>query len=149
MAFEINYSAGGVLDLVKKINLGPPLFPDPEKPYIYVKGFRIAVPAQSGDYTQTYVLPWDAEIISASVTCSGYYDGDFWELELYTPAAMLTSSPVGQKLIETCYTKELPESVSLDRTYPTITAGTIVNIDFNNISGTSKTVWINLKFLHG
>jgi hypothetical protein len=149
MALEAAYSVGGILDEIRKINFPPFIFPDPTKPFVYVKGFRIDVPAQTGMFNQEFVVPWDCNLIGISLTCSGYGDGDYWEVSTSEQISTVSSTPIPLKFIETCYTKELPESIQLDATFPVIPSGTTISVDFYNESGTSKIVWLNMKFLHG
>ena len=135
MSFTPNYNVGGIIDLLR--NLPYPLFPRKQKPFH--KGFDVKMPARAGVYSFEYVPELDVEFTGIAVACSGYREGDYWELS------------VGEeKLFETIYTKELPESHSVGAgfgmIYP-VEKGTRIKFDFYNDSRTSKTVWINLKFL--
>jgi hypothetical protein len=143
MSFTPNYNLGGVVDEVKKIHLPPGLFPDPDKLLHYTKGFRFVIPALTGIYTDTFTVPWDCHLVAASVVCSGYFDGDFWEMYVGD------ETDDANRWVETCYTKELPETVEFTNAFAKVPSGTVVTVNFHNDSGTSKTVWLNLKFLHG
>ncbi|MCX7610401.1 MAG: hypothetical protein N2043_02285 [Ignavibacterium sp.] len=135
MGFQTNYNVGGVIDLIRQFPY--PLFP--KKTIPFVKGFSIDVPAKSGLYQIEYKPDVEVEFVGISVACSGYREKDFWELTVN-----------GEKLFETIYTKELPESHSLGAGFSTVfpvPLGSSILFDFHNDSRTSKTVWINMKFL--
>lgn len=135
--FSPIYAAGGVIDEVKKINFPAHLFPKLTTPF--TKGFRMDVPAMAGVYTTTYTAPQNMEMVDVGLACSGYGDGDYWELTVGA-----------NKTIETMYTKELPQNINMGTTLYTviqIPAGTTITLQFNNQSLTSKTVWFDLRFL--
>lgn len=135
MGFQTNYNVGGIIDLVRQFPY--PLFP--RKTIPFSKGFSISMPAKAGRYSFQFVPEFDTEFIGISVACSGYREGDFWELQIDE-----------QKLYETMFTKELPEAHAIGTgfgmIYP-VEKGKEIVFDFYNDSRTSKTVWINLKFL--
>lgn len=136
MAFTINYSAGGIIDEVKNVNIPGVI---PEKRIPYTKGFKLDVPALKDIYSIVYVPEVDMELLAVAIACSGYMPEDYWEL-----------SVDGVKIMETIYTKELPESNGLGTLLGCaykVQAGQEVKIDFHNDSGTSKIVWVNLRFL--
>lgn len=131
------YAAGGVIDEIKKINFPDHLFPTLTTPF--TKGFRLETPAIAGIYTKTYKTLQDLELVDVGLACSGYGDGDLWELNVGTT-----------KLVETMYTKELPQHINMGTTLYTviqIPAGTDITLEFHNLSATSKTVWFDLRFL--
>ena len=140
------YNVGGVMDdvkrvrvvdEVKKINFPPHLFPELSRPF--TKGFRMEVPPLRGLYQKTYTVPQDMELIDVGLACSGYGDEDFWELQV---------GP--NKIIETMYTKELPQHINMGATLyvvEKIPAGTDITLYFRNNSSSSKTVWFDLRFL--
>lgn len=145
---QATYPVGGVVDKIKQL---PPVdirsMPSvqvtqlpgfPTKTYPYGKGFRIEVPAMPGVYETTYVLPREMELVSVAIACSAYADGDFWELDRD-----------GHLLMETMYTKEVPEAHGMGAGSGVLLLppGTILTLRFNNQSGTSKVVWFNLRFL--
>lgn len=143
MAFNTTYSAGGQLDKVtvieevKKVNLPAHLFPTKTRPF--TKGFRIEVPTLLGPYTKEFTPDVDMELLDVSLACSGYGDDDYWELEIGE-----------EKIIETMYTKELPQHINTGTNMYTvehIPAGTTIKLSFYNTSQTSKTVWFDLRFL--
>lgn len=139
MGFSPTYSVGGVIDEIKKINFNFPghLFPELTSPF--TKGFRMEVPAMTGTFTSIYTAPVDLELIDVGLACSGYGDEDYWELEVGT-----------NKIIETMYTKELPQHINMGTTLyviEKIPAGTDITLSFVNNSETSKTIWFDLRFL--
>jgi hypothetical protein len=135
MAFEIIYSAGGIIDKVKE-------FPYPQFPHKvipYVKGFNLNVPATQGVYNYNYTLLEDMELVSIAIACSTYDVSDYWEVVVGD-----------EKICETIYTKELPESVGMGNylsvVYPVI-QNTVITMYYYNNSGNAKQVWFNFKFL--
>ena len=134
MPFQVSYSAGGVVDELRKLPY--PYFPSKTTPY--VKGFRLFVPAQKGIYEVTYVPESDMDLTGVAVASTGYADFDYWELQ------------IGDlKLFESIYTKELPEVYApgaLGAVVP-VPAGTTIAFRFHNESATSKIVWPELRFL--
>lgn len=135
MSFQIVYLSGGVVDKVRELPY--PHFSKKTIPYI--RGRRIDVVQSTGVFTDTYTLPFDAEFLSVAFACSEYCVGDYWELTINS-----------EKLCETIYTKELPESVSMGNSfgivYP-VPANSEIKFDFYNVSGSAKQVWYNVKFL--
>lgn len=137
MGFNVTYPAGGVIDEVKKINFPPHLFPSLAKPF--TKGFKLEIPAITGVYTLTYTAAQPIELIDIGLACSGYADDDYWEMTVGT-----------EKIVETMYTKELPQHVNMGTTLyvvQRIATGTEIKMEFHNDSGTSKNVWFDLRFL--
>lgn len=137
MGFSPTYPVGGVIDEVKKINFPPHLFPQKTKPF--TKGFKIDIPAMAGVFEQKYIPAVDVELVDVGLACSGYGEDDYWEMAVGT-----------EKTIETMYTKELPQNINMGTTLYTvikILAGTEIKLQFHNNSGSSKTVWFDLRFL--
>lgn len=135
--FSPVYAAGGIIDEIKKINFPAHLFPTKTKPF--TKGFRLETPPIAGIYPKSYTAPSDMELVDVGIACSGYGDGDFWELFIDT-----------EKIMETVYTKEVPQHINAGTTLYTvirIPAGSTIRLDFHNDSATSKTVWFDLRFL--
>lgn len=139
----VTYPVGGWLDEIKKL---PPItianFPQQPgtatKSKPFAKGFRLEVPAMAGEYAVQYTLPEDMEIVSIAVAASGYADHDYWELYFNS-----------DKVIETMYTREVPEAHALGAGSGVflLPQGTTITMAFNNGSGTSKIVWFSLRFL--
>lgn len=146
MGFSPTYSVGGVMDEVKKVNVvdevkkvnfPPHLFPELSKPF--TKGFRMEVSASTGMFEKVYIAPVDMELIDVGLACSGYGDEDYWEVIVGA-----------DKIIETMYTKELPQHINMGSTLYTvekIPAGTEIKLQFHNASASTKTVWFDLRFL--
>lgn len=143
MGFNVVNAAGGnldkvkVIDEVKKINLPDHLFPSKTRPF--TKGFRMEVPPTVGPFTTEYIPDVDMELLDIALACSGYGDNDYWELEIG-----------GEKIIETMYTKELPQHVNTGTqmyTVEKVPAGTTIKLSFYNDSRTTKTVWFDFRFL--
>lgn len=134
MGVSVSYVAGGQVDRIG--SLPYPLFPSKSIPF--VKGLRLPVPAMAGAYEAIYQPEVDVEFVELKVAASGYADGDWWELL------------VGEeKLFETIYTKELPEVAPAGPAglvYP-VPAGTSIRFVFHNDTSTSKTLWMELRFL--
>lgn len=138
-----NYNVGGVIDEVRKINFPDHLFPRFRTPYY--KGFRnFSVPAIKNKYSIDYECTTDMELINVSLACSGYGDGDYWEV--------YTTAPGEEEycLIETMPTRELAESINMGNVLYIVhrlPAGSVIRFDFYNESATSKRVWPSLRFL--
>lgn len=163
MSFRVVYSGGGDLDklgLLQTVesvqsvdrvetirtvdrveSIGPehifPIEPDP-----YIKGLRLEVDQDDPFQEFTYTLPESMVLVSIAIHASGYADGDYWEAFYNTGAGE-------RKFVETCYTKEVPE------TFPMVgflggkrlAQLSTVRIRFVNATGTYKTVWFTLRFL--
>lgn len=144
MSTGISYSAGGVLDEIKKINFPAHLFPRFTRSYN--KGFRdFDIPAITGKYSVEYECVDDMELINVALACSGYSTKDFWEVYIVEP-----DSEEEYCLVETMPTRELAESINMGNVLYIVhrlPAGSKIRFDFNNESGTSKTVWPSLRFL--
>ncbi len=137
-----NYGVGGWLDEVKKINFPAHLFPRLSTPF--TKGFTIEVPPLPGVYTVEYVLPEQMELVNVALACSGYRDGDIWEVTTEKPG----EAPY--TLVETMPTRELAESINMGNVLYIVHAlpkDSIIKFHFYNNSGTSKVVWPSLRLL--
>lgn len=137
MGFNTSYIVGGIIDEVKKVRLPEGLFPTLTTPFM--KGFRIDIPAINAMYEEIYTLTQDMELIDIGLACSGYGDGDYWEVLIND-----------EKIIETMYTKEIPEHINMGSTLYTVykcVSGTNIKIRFHNESNSSKIAWFNLRFL--
>lgn len=134
MAFNVSYVSGGVIDKVRQLPY--PHFSKFTIPYI--KGRRIEV-TSGGTFEDTFTLPFDTEFLSIAFAASEYCDGDYWDFYIGD-----------EKICDTIYTKELPESVSMGNSfgivYP-LDGGTQLKFVFTNNSGNPKSVWYNIKFL--
>ncbi|MEK5060928.1 MULTISPECIES: hypothetical protein [unclassified Paenibacillus] len=135
MAFNIVYVAGGVIDKVRELPY--PHFSKKTIPFI--RGQMLDIPAAQTTKSDTFTLPYDTEFLSIAFAASQYCVGDYWELTIGN-----------EKVCQTIFTKELPESVSMGNSfgivYP-IAAGTQIKFDFVNVVPEAKSVWYNIKFL--
>ncbi|WP_145052837.1 hypothetical protein [Paenibacillus xylanexedens] len=135
MSFQVVYLAGGVVDKVRELPY--PHFSKYTRPYI--RGRMVDVTASPQVFADTYTLPYPTEFLSVAFAASEYCIGDFWELTVN-----------GDKVCETIYTKELPESVSMGNSfgivYP-LPENAEIKFEYHNLSGTKKQVWYNVKFL--
>lgn len=135
MSFQITHPAGGTIDKVRELPY--PHFSKFTRPF--VRGRMIDVTAVAKVYEDTYSLPYATEFLSVAFAASEYCIGDFWELTVN-----------GDKICETVYTKELPESVSMGNSfgivYP-LPGNAEIKFEYHNLSGSAKQVWYNVKFL--
>lgn len=141
MSFTIVYVGGGMLDKVRSVTrlesgrLDAPYMPLLTIPY--VKGRYIEVPGQLITVTDTFSLSIETELLSIAFGANKYQARDY--LNVY----------VGDtKIIDTLYTKELPEGINLIVAHP-IPANTPIKLEFVNAGGAAKTVWFNYQFLKG
>jgi hypothetical protein len=129
---------GGEIDSIGEVRKLPyPLFPS--KTVIKTKGTYIDVAPVAGTYSKIITCDKDVEFVSIALAQTGYLFPDYWEFS------------VGDyKLMETIYTKEVPQTITggslMFVVYP-IPAGVPMRIDFVNRSATSKQVVFDLKFL--
>lgn len=126
-AFNVTYTAGGRFD--------PPFMPTKTRPY--TKGNQMELPGAIMEQVQEVIFPFDVELVSIAVGASKYQARDYWEL-------YIGDDPV--PLLETIYTKDLPEGNYLMAVVP-IEAGTKITFKFMNESGSAKFVWFNLQCL--
>lgn len=121
--FNVNYTAGGRLDA--------PFYPS--KPIPYIKGQIMNV---SGANAQMeYEVPFDVEFLGVAVGASRYDTLDNW-----------TVTVNGVPIVETIYTKDLPEGMFFTVLIP-LNAGDKISFLFINASGQPKDVWFNYQFL--
>ncbi|MGG0666445.1 Low copy number virion structural protein [Viridibacillus arvi] len=125
--FITTYTAGGRFDA--------PFFPTLTEPFI--KGIRIVVNKNDAFVTNTYTITKKSELISIAIACDRYNDSDNWDLIVK-----------GKAIVESVYTKELPEGLFLMVAHP-LKSGDIVELRYKNNSGRSKNVYINYQFLIG
>lgn len=136
MGFVTNYSVGGEIDKVKYVE-EIKNFAQLSQPYNKMVG--MSIPAISGRYDLEYESPEiDAELLSLVVTCSGYGEEDFYNLY------------VNDELwFETWYPTEVKEGLYIGTsTYVyKLEPKTKFKLEFNNVSGTSKKVWLGIRML--
>lgn len=141
MSFTTVYVVGGSLDNntignTSEVSLPAHVFGTKEIPYI--KGFRMMVPAEKGIFELVHITEQDMDIHWVKVACSGYSDYDNWDLAAQSPTGDIKT------ICETIYTKELGEVFSV-AVLPVL-KDTTLKFKFNNISGTSKIIWVDLGF---
>jgi hypothetical protein len=123
--FNVAYMAGGRFD--------PPFMPTKTQPFI--KGIQLAVGGAIQEYSSTYTVPEEMELLSVSLGCSRYNPKDNWSLLLN-----------GDPILSTVYTKNLPEGAYLVAVIP-VSPGDEFELIYDNQSGVSKYVWFNYQFL--
>lgn len=142
MGVTQSYSVGGWIDEVKKINFPPHLFPKLSTPF--TKGLTMEIPPIPGLYSSIYKVEEDMELVNVALACSGYRNGDYWEV------IIKKADGNEYKIVETMPTRELAESINLGNVLYivyAIPAGSEIKFDFYNISGTSKTAWPSYRLL--
>lgn len=136
MGFVTNYQVGGETDKVKYVQ-EIKNFAQLSQPYN--KMVAMSIPAISGTYILEYESPdRDAELLALVVTCSGYGEEDFYNLY------------VNDELwFETWYPTEVKEGLYIGTsTYVyKLDHNTKFRLEFNNVSGTSKKVWLGIRML--
>ena len=136
MGFVVNYNVGGELDKVKYIE-EIKNFAQLSQPYN--KMVAMSIPAISGMYELEYESPdRDVELIALVVTCSGYGEEDYYNLYVNN-----------ELWFETWYPTEVKEGLYIGTsTYVyKLEPKTKFKLEFNNVSGTSKKVWLGIRML--
>lgn len=136
MGFVVNYNVGGELDKVKYIE-EIKNFAQLSQPYN--KMVAMSIPAISGMYELEYESPdRDVELITLVVTCSGYGEEDYYNLYVNN-----------ELWFETWYPTEVKEGLYIGTsTYVyKLEPKTKFKLEFNNVSGTSKKVWLGIRML--
>ena len=139
MAFDVIYSAGGELEKVKKVGLIEKINNFAQLPQPYNKMRMMNVPAITGVYNMEYVTPdEEVELVSIVVTCSGYGENDYYNIYAN-----------GELWFDTWYPTEVKEGLYIGTsTYVcVIPATTKIRLEFFNMSGTSKKVWLGVRML--
>ena len=136
MGFVTNYSVGGEIDKIKQIE-DLKHFAKLSQPYN--KMIAITVPAMEGKYVLEYESPdQQAELLSIVVTCSGYGEEDYYNLyvndEIWFETWYPTEVKEGLYIGTSTYVYELENKTKF-------------KLEFNNVSGTSKKVWLGVRML--
>lgn len=142
-SFNVNYSAGGILDEVKKIPLVENIgsisgFAHFTQPYNVMECFEI--PALIGDYEfELTLLDEEVEIIGMSLTCSGYGEDDHYDLYVND-----------NKWFDNWYVSEVKEGLFVGTSTYVYRApeNTKVKLVFKNDSGTQKNIYFGVRLLH-
>ena len=121
--FNVGYTAGGRLDA--------PFYPS--KPMPFIKGFILEV--GSTPTQKEYVLDRDAEFLGVAFAMSEYDTHDNVSVRVN-----------GRNILETVYTKDLPEGIFFTTLIPLKQGDSVVFV-FNNVSQKPKDVWFNFQFL--
>lgn len=136
MGFQTSYVVGGELDKVKYVK-EIKNFAQLSQPYN--KMVAMTIPALQGMYELEYESPnADAELLALVVTCSGYGEEDYYNLY------------VNDELwFETWYPTEVKEGLYIGTsTYVyKLEKKTKFKLEFHNVSGTSKKVWLGIRML--
>ena len=123
MSFNVGYVAGGRFD--------PPFWPTKSIPFI--KGQIMKVGTASTQ--EEYVLEQDVEFFGVAVGASDYKTEDNW-----------TVAVNGVPIVETIYTKDLPEGMFFTAIVKLV-KGDVITLIFKNASASPKDVWYNYQFL--
>lgn len=142
MGFNTNYNVGGVVDKVKNITRVDEIgrisaFPEFKQPYNEM--IQQEIPAMKGSYIMNFNMPdVDCEILCITLTCSGYGKGDYFNMWCN-----------GVQWFKNWYTNEVKEGLFLGTSTFAYKApaNSKMKIEFNNDSGTSKTVWVGFRML--
>lgn len=123
MGFRVGYTAGGRLD--------PPFWPTKTVPFIKGQIIKIGTVSAQEEYT----MEFDAEFFGVAVGASSYKTEDNW-----------TVAVNGKPIVETIYTKDLPEGMFFTALIP-LAKGDVITFIFDNASLSPKDVWYNYQFL--
>lgn len=124
--FVTNYQAGGRHDF--------PFMPRFHNPFF--KGIRVEVTSNDSVVEHNYIVTHkNADFLSMAISSSRYEDKDNFNLFVND-----------NQLMETIYTKELPEGMYLMVCVP-LKQGDRIKFQFINSSLTSKAIWVNYQTL--
>lgn len=101
MSFNISYIGGGTIDKVRELPY--PHFSKYTIPFVLGRSINVD---GAGWFEDSFQLEFPTEFLSVAFACSYYCIGDFWELYLGD-----------QKICNSIYSKELPESVSMGNSF--------------------------------
>lgn len=101
-----------------------------------VKGFCTKIPAiKEKFYVVKYEFPKNAIMTGIVFSQSAWKPEDYWELYVGR-----------ERIFDTIYTKEIASKKTWQCIYP-INLGTEMTIILNNVSGNSRTVWVDIEYL--
>lgn len=108
----------------------------PRFQYPFFKGIRVEVTSDDSVVEHSYIVTHKkADFLSMAISCSRYEDKDNFNLFVND-----------NQLMETIYTKELPEGMYLMVCVPLV-QGDRIKFQFINSSLTSKAIWVNYQAL--
>lgn len=119
---NISYQAGGRHDF--------PFWPTKHKPYI--KGFRLV--SRNPKDEVVYAVKEEMEFFSVVYAADEYDGEDNWSVDVN-----------GKTVIETVYSKSLPEAINFSAIIP-LRAGDKITFTFHNDSNKPKEVYFNFLF---
>ena len=100
-----------------------------------IYGEMLQIPASTGEYTIEFPVPKKGKITGITTSQSAWNFQDTWDLK------------VGEDTLFTgVRTKEYGENKFFNVFYP-VTAGQKIDFVFNNISGSSKILWVDFNIL--
>lgn len=145
MSFNTSYNVGGVVDEVKKIPLVERIgeigriaaFPEFRQPYNEM--IQEKIPSVKEKFTFRFNLPpEETEILAITVTCTGYGEGDYFNMFCN-----------GRQWYKTWYLNEIKEGLFLGTSTFAYKApaNSEIELEFYNDSGTSKTLWVGFRML--
>jgi hypothetical protein len=130
----------GVIVLDGKISKLPyPLYPKFKN--TYTKGYRFHIPPLVGPINFQLGSPGnllpnsELELLEVTVMQSGFDDMDYWSLYMDNSV-----------ILDTIYTKELGQIKTL-KGVKRVDFGQSLELRYNNVSGTSKVIWVDLDFM--
>ena len=139
MGFHVVYVAGGELDKVKRVEYVKEIKNFAQLPQPYNKMVMMNVPAIEGVYDLDWESPAeDMELLSLVVTCSGYGENDYYNLYVNN-----------ERWFDTWFPTEVKEGLYIGTsTYVyKLEPQSNFKLEFVNMSGTSKKVWLGVRLL--
>lgn len=121
--FNVGYVAGGRFDA--------PFWPSKTIPYIKGRILKVGTISTQVEYK----VPFDAEFFGVAVGASKYNTEDNW-----------TVAVNGVPIVETIYTKDLPEGMFFTALIQ-LNKDDVITFIFDNASAVPKDVWFNYQFL--
>lgn len=139
MAFHVVYVAGGELDKVKRVEYVKEIKNFAQLPQPYNKMVMMNVPALEGVFELEWTSPnEEMELLSLVVTCSGYGENDYYNLYVNN-----------ERWFDTWFPTEVKEGLYIGTaTYVyKLEPQSNFKLEFVNMSGTSKKVWLGVRLL--
>ena len=139
MAFHVVYVAGGELDKVKRVEYVKEIKNFAQLPQPYNKMVMMNVPALEGVFELEWTSPnEEMELLSLVVTCSGYGENDYYNLYVNN-----------ERWFDTWFPTEVKEGLYIGTAAYVYKLEPQSNfkLEFVNMSGTSKKVWLGVRLL--